>query len=135
MRNAGAGSERGQQEACANPGFGVAMHYISGGDASFSSSRHNGSPNLILPSSSYRMSDLKEHAIEVDNIKEEVDALRSLHGVAALEVAGRLEPPKKTSKRMLQLYVICGFMYLGSTMVSLWAFYLIFASLTQRERL
>lgn len=53
---------------------------------------------------------------QVDNIKEEVDVLRSLRGVAALEVAGRLEPPQKTSKRMLQLYLICGFMFLGSTM-------------------
>ena len=59
--------------------------------------------------------DLVEHT---DNLKEDVDVLRSLRGVAALEVAGRLEPPKKTSKRMLQLYCICGLMFLGSTMVS-----------------
>lgn len=53
---------------------------------------------------------------QVDSAKEDVDVLRSVRGVAALEVAGRLEPPKKTSKRMMQLYFICGFMFLGSTM-------------------
>lgn len=64
------------------------------------------------------MEDFKpaNHVVELDDVQQEVDVLRSLRGVAALEVAGRLEPPKKTSKRMIQLYCICGFMFLGSTM-------------------
>lgn len=68
----------------------------------------------------FKQSDLKSVDLieHTDNPKEDVDVLRSLRGVAALEVAGRLEPPKKTSKRMFQLYGICGLMFLGSTMVS-----------------
>ncbi|EXJ87003.1 hypothetical protein A1O3_03960 [Capronia epimyces CBS 606.96] len=52
----------------------------------------------------------------VEHVPQEVNMLRSLRGVAALEVAGRLEPPVKTSKRMIQLYIMCGLMFLGSTM-------------------
>jgi sugar porter (SP) family MFS transporter len=37
-------------------------------------------------------------------------------GTEALEIAMRLEPVKKLNKRMIQLYIICGFMFLGSTM-------------------
>ena len=58
----------------------------------------------------------KSYAVELDHVAEEVDNLRSLRGVAAVEVAGKLEPPKKTGKRTLQLYLICAMMYLGSTM-------------------
>ncbi|KAL2208642.1 general substrate transporter [Sarocladium strictum] len=36
-------------------------------------------------------------------------------GVPALEVIQGLEPVNKTSKRMIQLYIICSFMFLGST--------------------
>ncbi|ETI26117.1 hypothetical protein G647_02894 [Cladophialophora carrionii CBS 160.54] len=50
------------------------------------------------------------------SVSQEVEMLRTLRGVAAVEVAARLEPPVRTSKRMLQLYFICGFMFLGSTM-------------------
>lgn len=57
-----------------------------------------------------------ERVTKLEHVPHEVEMLRSLRGVAALEVAGRLEPPVKTSKRMLQLYTICGLMFLGSTM-------------------
>ena len=45
-----------------------------------------------------------------------LDAAMHQAGVATLEVIKRLEPVHKTSKRMLQLYAICAFMFLGSTM-------------------
>jgi MFS family permease len=84
---------------------------------------HLWSRGTVCPPDFFAMADTKESDLktidlveQVDSVKEDVDVLRSLRGVAALEVAGRLEPPKKTSKRMLQLYCICGFMFLGSTM-------------------
>lgn len=45
----------------------------------------------------------------------EVDTIRDVGGVATLEVASRLDPPVKTSKRMIQQFIICGLMFLGST--------------------
>lgn len=45
-----------------------------------------------------------------------VDTAMHQTGVAALEVIKRLEPISTTSKRMIQLYIICGLMFLGSTM-------------------
>lgn len=56
-----------------------------------------------------------EHA-QVERTIEAVDAAMHLDGVPALEVIKGLEPVNKTSKRMIQLYVICSFMFLGSTM-------------------
>lgn len=57
-----------------------------------------------------------EHA-EVDKPAVIVDvAMHQTGGVPTLEVIKRLEPVQKTSKRMIQLYIICGLMFLGSTM-------------------
>ncbi|KAF4122144.1 Sugar (and other) transporter [Geosmithia morbida] len=42
--------------------------------------------------------------------------LQSLSEVATLEVASRVEPPVKSSRRMIQQFAICGLMFLGSTM-------------------
>lgn len=56
-----------------------------------------------------------EHA-QVERTIEAVDAAMHQDGVPALEVIKGLEPVNKTSKRMIQLYVICSFMFLGSTM-------------------
>ena len=50
---------------------------------------------------------------DVDHVEHGRPAVR---GTDALEIAMRLEPVKKLSKRMVQLYIICGFMFLGSTM-------------------
>lgn len=47
---------------------------------------------------------------------EEDPIAPAVSGTDALEIAMRLEPIKKSSKRMIQLYVICSFMFLGSTM-------------------
>ncbi|KAF4961110.1 hypothetical protein FSARC_10274 [Fusarium sarcochroum] len=47
---------------------------------------------------------------------EAVDVLRNHRGVAALEVIKELEPVDRFSKRMIQLYLMCGVMFLGSTM-------------------
>ena len=52
----------------------------------------------------------------VEGVPEAVDVLRNQRGAAALEVLKRVEPVKKTSKRMIQLYAICALMFLGSTM-------------------
>ncbi|KAI0010827.1 MFS sugar transporter-like protein [Xylariaceae sp. FL0662B] len=57
--------------------------------------------------------------LEIDRPSVAVDvAMHQMHqtGVAALEVVKRLEPAKATSKRMIQMYIICAFMFLGSTM-------------------
>lgn len=56
-----------------------------------------------------------EHA-QVERTIEAVDAAMHQAGVPALEVIKGLEPVNKTSKRMIQLYIICSFMFLGSTM-------------------
>lgn len=63
--------------------------------------------------------DEKEKASGADHVEaasQPVELLRTERGLAAVEVATRLEPVDKLSKRMLQLYFICGFMFLGSTM-------------------
>ena len=63
--------------------------------------------------------DIKEsggHNAEVESPAEAVNAAMRLSGSAAIEVIRRLEPVKVTSKRMIQLYIICGLMFLGSTM-------------------
>jgi sugar porter (SP) family MFS transporter len=49
-------------------------------------------------------------------VQVESDHLHTLRGTDALEMVIRLEPAQKLSKRMIQLYIICGFMFLGSTM-------------------
>lgn len=56
-------------------------------------------------------------------LDEKVEALEHIEGSSnvprgtdALEIAIHLEPVKLFSKRMIQLYLICGFMFLGSTM-------------------
>ena len=54
-------------------------------------------------------------ADHVESLVTELDALHSLRGLAALEVVKRLEPVEKLSKRMIQLYAICGFMFLGAS--------------------
>jgi MFS family permease len=51
----------------------------------------------------------------VESLATELDALHSLRGLAALAVVRRLEPIRKLSKSMIQLYVICGFMFLGAS--------------------
>jgi sugar porter (SP) family MFS transporter len=56
------------------------------------------------------------HHNEEPRSAEAVDAAMHQTGVAALEVIKRLEPISTTSKRMIQLYIICGLMFLGSTM-------------------
>ncbi|TPX09351.1 uncharacterized protein E0L32_009395 [Thyridium curvatum] len=48
-----------------------------------------------------------------------VDILRNESAADALEVVTQLEPVEKFSKRMIQLYLICGFIFLGSTMSGL----------------
>lgn len=53
---------------------------------------------------------------EVTKPDKAVSAVMDRTDVAALEVIKRLEPISTTSKRMIQLYIICGFMFLGSTM-------------------
>ncbi|KAH8178843.1 sugar transporter domain-containing protein [Sarocladium implicatum] len=53
---------------------------------------------------------------QVDRVTEAVDAAMHQTGVAALEVIKKLEPVHKGSKRMVQLYAMCGIMFLGSTM-------------------
>lgn len=63
--------------------------------------------------------DKQEHVadkVEVDRPAVAVDAAMEHTEVAALEVIRRLEPVQTTSKRMIQLYIISGFMFLGSTM-------------------
>ncbi|KAH8697485.1 MFS sugar transporter-like protein [Talaromyces proteolyticus] len=52
----------------------------------------------------------------VEALTFELDAIDTLRGVAALKVAERLEPVQKLSKGMVQLYVICGFMFLGASL-------------------
>ncbi|OIW30086.1 general substrate transporter [Coniochaeta ligniaria NRRL 30616] len=47
----------------------------------------------------------------------QVELLHSLRGVAAMEVAQRLEPVNTRSPRMLQLYGICGIMFLAASML------------------
>ncbi|SPN99301.1 related to lactose permease [Cephalotrichum gorgonifer] len=53
---------------------------------------------------------------DVDRPAVAIDAAMHRTGVAALEVIKRLEPIQTTSKRMIQMYIICAFMFLGSTM-------------------
>lgn len=50
------------------------------------------------------------------HMEEAVDPFHDVSGTAALEVCTRLEPVQKFSKRMLQLYAICGLAFMGSTM-------------------
>jgi sugar porter (SP) family MFS transporter len=52
---------------------------------------------------------------EVDRPAVAVDVAMNQTSVAALEVIKRLEPVQPLSKRMVQMYIICGFMFLGST--------------------
>ncbi|KAI4865090.1 general substrate transporter [Hypoxylon rubiginosum] len=47
----------------------------------------------------------------------QAELLHSIRGVAAMEVAQRLEPVNTRSKRMLQLYGICGVMFLAASML------------------
>lgn len=49
-------------------------------------------------------------------VTPDVETLQNVSGVAALEVASRVEPPRKTSRRMLQQFAICALMFLGLTM-------------------
>lgn len=51
----------------------------------------------------------------VETLTNELDALHTLRGVAALKVTDCLEPVSKLSKGMVELYVICGFMFLGAS--------------------
>ncbi|KAJ6444462.1 lactose permease [Purpureocillium lavendulum] len=60
-----------------------------------------------------------KQGVDSDHVERPTDAVDVLvhqRGVAALEVVQRLEPINKRSKRMIQLYIICGLMFLGSTM-------------------
>lgn len=56
------------------------------------------------------------HHDDHPNIAAAVDVAIHHTGVPALEVITRLEPVDKTSRRMIQLCLICGCMFLGSTM-------------------
>ncbi|KAI1373875.1 general substrate transporter [Hypoxylon crocopeplum] len=47
----------------------------------------------------------------------QAELLHSIRGVAAMEVAQRLEPVNTRSRRMLQLYGICGVMFLAASML------------------
>jgi sugar porter (SP) family MFS transporter len=86
------------------------------------SSLHPHDPLISCAMSAAAAADDKEKAssgtdhVETTTTTQPVDLLRMQRGVAALEVASRLEPVDKFSKRMIQLYLICGFMFLGSTM-------------------
>lgn len=66
------------------------------------------------------MAEVDEKAPGHDHVENpatglELDALHSLRGLAALAVARKIEPIEKLSKRMIQLYIICGFMFLGAS--------------------
>ena len=56
------------------------------------------------------------HVEDVSGDALERENLRNLRGTDALMVAARIEPVKKLSKAMFQLYAICGLMFLGSSM-------------------
>lgn len=60
----------------------------------------------------------KDHqaASHLEELPPDLELLHSLRGVAALQVAQRMEPVQKLSKRMIQLYAICGTIFLGSTL-------------------
>jgi sugar porter (SP) family MFS transporter len=62
--------------------------------------------------------DGRDHVEDVPpGLQEELEPFdHNLRGIDALTVAARLEPVPKLSKSMVQLYVICGFMFLGATM-------------------
>ncbi|CAK7219179.1 hypothetical protein SBRCBS47491_003758 [Sporothrix bragantina] len=61
-----------------------------------------------------KTSEMATHEVE-DTQAVRAELLHSLRGVAALEVAQRLEPIDGRSKRMLQLYGICGVMFLAAS--------------------
>lgn len=62
------------------------------------------------------MADNKTATHEVEDTQAvRAELLHSIRGVAAIEVAQRLEPVDVRSKRMLQLYGICGVMFLAAS--------------------
>ena len=61
-------------------------------------------------------SEEKRTSVDIDRPAVAVDTAMRQTDVAALEVISRLEPIQTTSNRMIQLYIICSFMFLGSTM-------------------
>lgn len=60
--------------------------------------------------------DEKSPRADSEHVEESVDVFHAVRGTAALEVCTRLEPVRKLSKRMIQLYAICSLAFLGSTM-------------------
>lgn len=57
-----------------------------------------------------------QSANHVEELPPDLELLHTLRGVAALQVAKRIEPVDKLTKRMIQLYAICGVIFLGATM-------------------
>jgi sugar porter (SP) family MFS transporter len=51
----------------------------------------------------------------VEQVSPDIEGLGTLRGVAALEVAQRIEPPIKSSKSMIQMYALCGTIFLCAT--------------------
>lgn len=61
------------------------------------------------------MEEKDESSDHVENLTNDLDVLHTLRGVAALKVTERIEPVSRLSKGMMQLCVICGFVFLGAS--------------------